>query len=96
MSGEFMSDRSGTAYGLGILVIFLVSCSSMFIVYIPVINAFIGAYNDQVDDGYVSEQRGAAMDFLLLLWRGLPIWSFFALIAWGVVRALEQKSSGVG
>jgi hypothetical protein len=56
----------------------------------------IDVYNHQVDDGYVSEQRGDAMDFLLTLWNGLPVWTIFGFTAWGIVRALEQRTSGVG
>ena len=96
MSGELISDESGVAYGLGIIAIFLVVCTSISLIFAPVINGMIVEYNSQVDDNYVSEQRGDAMSFLLVLWKGLPIWSVFALLAWGVVRALEQKSSEVG
>ncbi len=96
MSGAFIRDESGTAYGLGIIAIFLVVCTAISIIVSPVINGMVDEYNGQVDDGYVSEQRGDAMNFLLVVWKGLPIWSVFALLAWGVVRALEQKSSGVG
>lgn len=96
MSGEFISDESGVAYGLGIIAIFLVVCTAVSLIFSPVVNGMIEEYNSQVDDNYVSEQRGDAMNFLLVLWKGLPIWSVFALLAWGVVRALEQKSSGVG
>ena len=96
MSGELSSDESGVAYGLGIIAIFLVVCTAVSLIFAPVINGMIDEYNSQVDDNYVSEQRGDAMSFLLLLWKGIPIWSVFALLAWGVVRALEQKSSEVG
>jgi len=104
MSGAFISDashswkmdESATAYGLGIIAIFLVVCTAVAIILTPVVNGMIAEYNSQVDDGYVSEQRGDVMMFLLILWKGLPIWSVFALLAWGVVRALEQKSSEVG
>lgn len=96
MSGELISDESGVAYGLGIIAIFLVVCTAVSLIFAPVINGMIDEYNSQVDDNYVSEQRGDAMNFLLLLWKGIPIWSVFALLAWGVVRALEQKSSEVG
>lgn len=96
MSGELIQNDSATAYGLGIIAIFLVVCTAVFLILSPVVNGMITEYNNQVTDGYVSEQRGDAMNFLLILWKGVPVWSVFALIGWGVVRALEQKSSGVG
>jgi len=96
MSGEFIRDESATAYGLGIIAIFLVVCTSISLIFAPVVNGMIEVYNSQVDDGYASEQRGDAMKFLLVLWKGLPIWAILAVIAWGVVRALEQKSAEVG
>ncbi len=91
-----MKNESGTAYGLGIIAIFLVVCTAVFLIISPVINGFIDEYNGQADDGYVSEQRGDAMNFLLIVWKGMPVWVVFGLIAWGVVRALEQRSSEVG
>ena len=96
MSGAFISDESGVAYGLGVIAIFLVVCTAVGIIVTPLINGMVDEYNSQVEDGFVSEQRGDAMAFLLVLWNGMPIWSMFALLAWGVVRALEQKSSEVG
>ena len=96
MCGDFVGNESATAYGLGIIAIFLVVCTSVATLMVPLMNGMINQYNSQVDDGYVSEQRGDNMDFLLILWKGLPVWSVLGVIAWGVVRALEHKSSEVG
>jgi len=96
MSGELIQNDTATAYGLGIIAIFLVVCTAVFLLISPVVNGFITEYNSQVDDGYVSEQRGDAMNFLMVVWKGVPIWAIFGLLAWGVVRALEQRSAEVG
>ncbi len=96
MSGDLMKNESGTAYGLVILAALLVVGTLFIAILAPLINGMIDVYNYQIGDGYVSEQRGDAMDFLLVLWRGIPVWVFFAFCAWGIVRALEQRSSGVG
>lgn len=96
MGGELIKNESATAYAMGIIAILLVVCTAVTLLIAPLINGFITEYNRQVDDGYVSEQRGGAMDFHLILWKGLPVWMVFGLIAWGVVRGLEQRSSEVG
>lgn len=96
MSGDLIKNEHGTAYGLVILATLLIVGTLFIALIAPLINGMIDVYNYQIGDGYVSEQRGDAMDFLLALWKGLPVWVIFGFIAWGLVRALEQRSSGVG
>ncbi len=96
MSGDLIQNESGTAYGLVILATLLIVGTLFIALLAPLINGMIDVYNYQIGDGDVSEQRGDAMDFLLVLWKGLPVWVVFGFVAWGLVRALEQRSSGVG
>ena len=87
-------DDSGIAYGIGVLMIFLVSCTAIAIAFTPLINGIIGQHNTQVADGDVSEQRKNSTAWTVTMWQSLPIWTLMGGLVWGIVRALEVRESG--
>ena len=87
-------DDSGIAYGIGVLMIFLVTCTAIMIVFTPMINGIIAQHNAQVDAGSVSEQRKNSTAWTVTMWQSLPIWMLMGGLVWGIVRALEVRESG--
>ena len=87
-------NDSGIAYGIGVLMIFLVSCTAIMIAFTPMINGIIAQHNTQVEDGSVSEQRKNSTAFSVTIWNGLPIWMLMGGFVWAIIRALEVRESG--
>ncbi len=87
-------NDSGIAYGIGVLMIFLVSCTAIMIAFTPMINGIIAQHNTQVEDGSVSEQRKNSTAFSVTIWNGLPIWMLIGGFVWAIIRALEVRESG--
>lgn len=87
-------DDSGIAYGIGVLMIFLVSCTAILLAFTPMINGLLDQHNAQVDAGDVSEQRSNSTAWAVTIWQSLPAWMLLGGFVWAVVRALEVRESG--
>jgi len=90
-----LNDDTAVAYGVGVLAIFLIVCTAVFIIFLPFINGILTEYNNQITDGDVSKQRGDAMGFIMIIWAAVPVFSLFGVLAWSIVRALEMTSEEV-
>lgn len=92
MAGTFTMNNEGIAYGIGVLLVFLVLSSLFYIAYMMFINGLIEVFNStMIPTGDVSADRGGSMLYLYRMWAAVPLFVLFAGAIWGVVRALETK-----
>lgn len=85
-------DDRGIAFGIAILGILLIVGTAAFLVLSPAVNLLAGMFNDQVAAGEVSEQRGNSTAWAFVVWKAIPVFMLIGVLAWGIVRALEQKN----
>lgn len=85
-------DDGAIAFGIAILAMLLIVGTAAFLVLTPAVNMLAGMYNEQVAAGDVSEQRGDSTAWAFVLWKALPVFMLLGCLAWGIVRALEQKN----
>lgn len=92
MTEQFTENTSGIAYGIGVLLAFLILSSLFYIAYTLFVSGLIDVFNNtMIPTDNVSVDRGGSMLYLRRMWAAIP---FFVLIAgalWGVIRALEMK-----
>ena len=91
---EMMGDNGAIAYGIGVLLAFLILSSLFYIAYTLFVSELISIFNTtMIPTDNVSVDRGGSMLYLRRMWAAVP---FFVLIAgalWGIVRALEMKNT---
>lgn len=94
MTEPFATNTSGIAYGIGVLLAFLILSSLFYIAYTLFVSGLIDVFNNtMIPTDNVSVDRGGSMLYLRRMWAAIP---FFVLIAgalWGVIRALEMKQT---
>ncbi len=92
MPEPLTKDNSGIAYGIGVLLAFLILSSLFYIAYTLFVSGLLDVFNNtMIPSDNVSVDRGGSMLYLRRMWAAVP---FFVLIAgalWGIVRALEMK-----
>lgn len=88
---NIMEDNTGIAYGIGALIVFLILSSLFYITFSEFINGVIGVYNTKMLPDVVSTERAGSMSYLVNMWLAVPFFILIAGVAWGVVRALEQR-----
>ena len=85
-------SNTGIAYGIGVLIAFLILSSLFYIAYTLFISELINVFNTvMIPTDNVSIDRAGSMSYLRNMWAAVP---FFILIAgslWSVIRALEMK-----
>lgn len=85
-------DSTAIAYGIGVLLAFLILSSLFYIAYTLFVSGLLDVFNNtMIPTDNVSVDRGGSMSYLREMWAAVP---FFVLIAgalWGIVRALEMK-----
>ncbi len=85
-------SNTGIAYGIGVLIAFLILSSLFYIAYTLFISELINVFNTvMIPTDNVSIDRSGSMSYLRNMWAAVP---FFILIAgslWSVIRALEMK-----
>lgn len=85
-------DHGAIAYGIGVLLAFLILSSLFYIAYTLFVSGLLDVFNNtMIPTDNVSVDRGGSMLYLRRMWAAVP---FFVLIAgalWGVIRALEMK-----
>ena len=86
-------DERAIAFGIAILGILLIVGTVAFLVLSPAVNMLAGMYNEQVAAGDVSEQRGDSTAWAFVVWKAIPVFMLLGVLAWGIVRALEQKNT---
>ena len=86
-------DERAIAFGIAILGILLIVGTVAFLVLSPAVNMLAGMYNEQVAAGEVSEQRGDSTAWAFVVWKAIPVFTLLGVLAWGIVRALEQKNT---
>jgi len=92
MTETFTQDDGGIAYGIGVLIAFLILSSLFYIAYTVFLNGVIDVFNSSmIPTGDVSVDRGGTMLYLYRMWAAVPIFALFAGTMWAVVRALETK-----
>lgn len=88
----FSQSDTGIAYGIGVLIAFLILSSLFYIAYSLFLSELINIFNTvMIPTDNVSVDRGGSMAYLRNMWAAVP---FFILIAgslWGIIRALEMK-----
>ena len=94
MTEPFTENTSGIAYGIGVLLAFLILSSLFYIAYTLFVSGLLDVFNNtMIPTDNVSVDRGGSLLYLRRMWAAVP---FFVLIAgalWGIVRALEQKQT---
>lgn len=92
MTESFTGNTSGIAYGIGVLIAFLILSSLFYIAYTLFVSGLLDVFNNtMIPSDHVSVDRGGSMLYLRRMWAAVP---FFVIIAgglWGVIRALEMK-----
>ena len=92
MTESFTENTDGIAYGIGVLLAFLILSSLFYIAYTLFVSGLLDVFNNtMIPSDHVSVDRGGSMLYLRRMWAAVP---FFVLIAgalWGVIRALEMK-----
>ncbi len=91
---SFTENEDAVSFGIVVLAALLLVGSVVIMGLTPAINSFVEVFNKQVDDGQVSQQRADVMAWNVLIYNTAYIWLLLAALAWGVVRALEQKEGG--
>lgn len=87
-------DSSGIAYGIGVLLCFLILSSLFYIAYTLFISALIDVHNTvMIPTDHVSVDRGGSMMYLYRMWSAIPLFVLLAGALWGVIRALEMKNA---
>ena len=91
----YMVDpEEAIAYGLYMGVAFIIVAALVLAAFAPVINAFVGYSNQQIDDGTLSVQTKAAFQWNLGAFVWLPVFAVIGVFLWAIIRALEQKRAG--
>jgi hypothetical protein len=94
MTESFAKNDTGIAYGIGVLLAFMILSSLFYIAYTLFVSGLLDVFNNtMIPTDNVSVDRGGSMLYLRRMWSSVP---FFVLIAgalWGIVRALEQKQT---
>jgi hypothetical protein len=86
-------NSSGIAYGIGVLLAFLILSSLFYIAYTLFISALIDVHNTvMIPTDHVSVDRAGSMLYLYRFWSAIPFFILIAGALWGVIRALEMKS----
>lgn len=94
MFKQFTEDDRGIAYGIGVLIVFLILSSLFYIAYTVFISGLIDVFNSSmIPTGDVSVDRGGSMMYLYRMWAAVPFFILIAGALWGIVRALEMKRS---
>lgn len=89
---SFTEDNTGIAYGIGVLLAFLVLSSLFYIAYTMFISGLIDVFNSSmIPTGHVSVDRAGSMMYLYRMWTAIPLFVLFAGALWGIIRSLEMK-----
>ena len=92
MPETFTEDTNAIAYGIGVLLAFLILSSLFYIAYTLFVSGLLDVYNNtMIPTDHVSVDRGGSLLYLRRMWAAVP---FFVLIAgalWGIIRSLEMK-----
>ena len=92
MTESFTGNTSGIAYGIGVLLAFLILSSLFYIAYTLFISELIDVHNTvMIPTDHVSVDRGGSMLYLYRMWAAIPFFILIAGALWGVIRALEMK-----
>ena len=88
----FSQSNTGIAYGIGVLIVFLILASLFYIAYTLFISELINVFNvTMIPTDNVSVDRGGSMLYLQRMWAAVPFFILIAGALWGVIRALEMK-----
>lgn len=79
------------AHGAIVYVAVLVIVMAIYLVMAPMINGVVGAYNNQIDNGIVSEQSADSFGFSLTMWQNIPIFLLIGAALWLIVWAINTK-----
>jgi len=94
MTGTFARDNTAIAYGIGVLLVFLILTSLFYIAYTLFISGLIEVFNsNMIPTGHVSVDRGGSMLYLRRMWAAVPFFILLAGTLWGIIRALEMKNT---
>ena len=89
---QMMGDDGGIAYGIGVLLAFLILSSLFYIAYTLFISALIDVHNTvMIPTDHVSVDRGGSMLYLYRMWAAIPFFILIAGALWGIIRSLEMK-----
>lgn len=87
----FAENEDAVSFGIVVLAALLLVGTVAIMGLTPAVNSFVEVFNNQVDAGQVSQQRADAMSWNVRAFESAYIWLLLAGLAWGVVRALEEK-----
>ena len=94
MPETFTENTSGIAYGIGVLLAFLILSSLFYIAYTLFVSGLLDVFNNtMIPTDNVSVDRGGSMLYLRRMWSAIPFFVIIAGALWGIVRALEQKQT---
>jgi uncharacterized membrane protein len=89
-----VDPEEAIAYGWYMFVIFCVVVALVLAAFAPMINAFVGYADQQIDDGTLSVQTKAAFQWNLGAFIWLLVFAVIGGLLWAIIRALEQKRAG--
>lgn len=89
-----MDNESGIAFGFYSVILLIIAAGLILAVTAPMINGLVGYTNDRIEDGGMSAQTKAAIDWNVSAFVWLPVFALLGFLLWSVVRPLEQKRLG--
>jgi Sec-independent protein secretion pathway component TatC len=88
---KLLDNEDGTAYGLLIIASFIFLGGTIYIVFLPMFNKFIGIFNTFIAQGMISQDTANAFNFNVLVIASMTIFMILGVAAWGITRALEKR-----
>ena len=89
-----MKERnSAIAYGFLMITVCVFVLGALILIFLqqPLTNAFIGAFNDQVAQGHITNRTEAVFNWNLLFMGSLGTIILLLTLYWSILRALEQR-----
>ena len=85
-------DDHAIAYGIGVLLAFLILSSLFYIAYTLFVSGLLDVFNNtMIPTDNVSVDRGGSMLYLRRMWAAVPFFVLIGATLWSIVRALEMK-----
>lgn len=81
-----------TAYGIFIVLLFILVAGVLVIVISPMMNETIDQVNPNITDGTLSSKYATYFNFSVGLAKALPVFIIIGVAGWAVVRALEKRN----
>lgn len=88
----FLNNNTAVSFGYIVIAAFLLGATGIWIMFAPIFNSLISAYNVNIADGIVTSQNQDAMEFHQNIIYIVPIILLIGIMGWGYIRALEKRN----